>query len=89
MVLAGTAHYDITEVTESWLSAEKREFIAYYKLPGFTKYSCEAANRLGGYVTLYIRNTLKPISVKTRTVTNVEKSIRKVKVRKVKVNLTK
>ena len=71
-VLAATDNYDIIGVTESWLNTENRDFLAEYKLPGFTILSCERANRIGGGVILYIRSTLNPLSVKTETVANVD-----------------
>ncbi len=49
-ILAATDDYDIIELTESWLSKEKRDFIAEYKLPGFTISSYERGNRNGGGV---------------------------------------
>ena len=71
-VLASTHDYDIIGVTESWLNTENRDFIAEYKLPGFSIFSCERTNRIGGGVILYVRSTLNPIAVKTETVTNVD-----------------
>ena len=64
-------HYHIIGITESWLDTTNRDFIAEFKLPGYTTFSCERENRVGGGVILYIKSTLNPISVKTGTITNV------------------
>ena len=78
-------NYHIIGVTESWLDTSNVDFIAEFKLPGYTTFSCERKNRIGGGVILYIRSTLHPVSVKTETITNVDTVFIKIKNKSTKV----
>ena len=86
-VLAAMEKYHIIGVTESWLDTSNRDFIAEYNLPGYTIFSCERENRVGGGVILYIHNSLHPTLVKTETVTNVDIIFIEIKNRSSKVKI--
>ena len=64
--------YHVIGITESWLDTSNRDFIAEFSLPGYSIFSCERQNRMGGGVILYIHNSLEASLVKTETVTNVD-----------------
>ena len=70
--LVATENYHIIGVTESWLNTEQRDFIAEFKLPGFSIFSCERENRIGGGVILYVRNSLHPFAVKKEIISKVD-----------------
>ena len=69
--LAATDLYHIIGVTESWLDTSNRDFLAEFNLPGYSIFSCERENRMGGGVILYVHNSLQPSLVKTDEVPNV------------------
>ena len=64
--------YHVVGITESWLDTSNRDFIAEFSLPGYSIFSCERENRLGGGVILYVHNSFQPSLVKTEAVTNVD-----------------
>ncbi|ORD93263.1 RTJK, partial [Enterospora canceri] len=64
--------YHIIGVTESWLDTSNRDYIAEFQLSGYTIFSCERENRIGGGVILYIHSSLHPISIKTEPINGVD-----------------
>ena len=70
--LAAMDLYHVIGITESWLDTSNRDFIAEFSLPGYSIFSCERENRMGGGVILYVHNSLQPSLVKTEAVTNAD-----------------
>ena len=65
-------HYHIIGVTESWLDMSNRDYIAEFQLSGYTIFSCERENRIGGGVILYIHSSLHPISIKIEPINGMD-----------------
>ncbi len=63
--LAATEKFDIIAITESWLNAKDRNFLAEYNLPGYSIFSCDRENGVGGALILYVNNSLYPCAIQT------------------------
>ena len=70
--LAVMDQYHIIGVTESWLDTSNRDYIAEFELPGYTIFSFERENRIGGGVILYVHSSLHPTSIKTEPINGVD-----------------
>ena len=67
--LAASEKYHIIGVSESWLDTENRDFLAEYNLPGYSLFSCERNNRLGGGVILYVKDSLQISFIEKKKIT--------------------
>ena len=85
--LAALEEYHVIGVTESWLDTTNRDFLAEYSLPGYSAFSCERQNRLGGGVLLYVKASLHPTLVQKEVINNVDVAIVEIKNRSRKVTL--
>ena len=70
--LAALEEYHIIGISESWLDTENRDFLAEYNLPGYTLFSCERNNRLGGGVILYVKDTLQISFIEKKKINSVD-----------------
>ena len=70
--LAAANDYHIIGVSESWLDTENRDYLAEFRLPGYSLFSCERRNRLGGGVLLYVKSSLQETLVDKEKIDNVD-----------------
>ena len=57
--LGASEEYHIIGISESWLDTLNRDFLAEYNLPGYSLFSCERNNKLGGGVILFVKDNLQ------------------------------
>ena len=70
--LAYFEEYDIIGVTESWINTEGRDYLAEYNLKGYSLFSCERSQRVGGGVILYIKSHLHPQEISKPNIENID-----------------
>ena len=86
-VLAASEDYEIIGVTESWLNTQNRDFLAEFKLPGYSMFSCERGNRSGGGVLFFVKASLHPTVVEKEKIINLDKIFIQLNVRSKKIIL--
>ena len=70
--LAFSDNYDIIGITESWLNIEVRDYLAEYKIPGYTMFEKSRVTKNGGGIILYIKTSLNPILLSKPPIVNVD-----------------
>ncbi len=70
--LVATEKFDTIAITESWLNAKDRDFLAEYNLPGYSIFSCDRENRAESGVILYINNNLYPCAIQAEKINNID-----------------
>lgn len=70
--LAASEDLHIVGITETWLDTVNRDLLAEYNLPGYSMFSCERKNRLGGGVLLYVKASLQPTFLDKKKINNVD-----------------
>ena len=79
--LAALENYDIIGITETWLSTDRRDYLAEFSLPGYVMFNCERVNRAGGGVLLYVKASLRPLMKEMPKVDNVDSVLVQLKIR--------
>ena len=67
-----TENYDIIGVTETWLNTENRDFLAEYKLPGYTIFEKSRTDKRGGGILFYVKDHLNPVQLPKPTIPNID-----------------
>ena len=67
-----TENYDVIGVTETWLNTENRDFLAEYKLPGYTIFEKSRTNRMGGGILFYVKDHLSPVQLVKPQIPNID-----------------
>ena len=70
--LTNLEEFDIIGVTESWINRENRDFLAEYNMKGYSLFSCERSQRVGGGVLLYVKSHLHPQEISKPRITNID-----------------
>ena len=70
--IAFTENFDIIGVTESWLNVEVRDYLAEYKIPGYTMFDKSRVNRNGGGILFYIKENLNPVLLSKPSIANID-----------------
>ena len=70
--MAISENYDIIGITESWLNTANRDYLAEYKIPGYTMFDKCRVTQSGGGVLLYIKTSLNPVLLSKPLITNVD-----------------
>ena len=65
-------NYDVIGITETWLNLENRDFLAEYKLPGYTIFEKSRTDKKGGGTLLYVKEHLKPVQLTKPQIPNVD-----------------
>ena len=70
--VAFTENYDVIGITETWLNTENRDFLAEYKLPGYTTFEKSRTDKNGGGVLLYVKDHLNPVQLLKPQILNID-----------------
>ena len=70
--IAFLENFDIIGVTEFWANTEKRDFLAEYNIQGYSLFSCERSERIGGGVLLYVKPHLHPQVITKPKISNID-----------------
>ena len=70
--IAISENYDIIGITESWLNTDVRDYLAEYKIPGYTMFDKCRVTKNGGGILLYIKTSLNPVLLSKPLITNVD-----------------
>ena len=70
--IAFTDNYDIIGITETWLNTANRDFLAEYKLPGYTMFEKSRTDRNGGGILLYVKDHLNPVNLTKPQIVNID-----------------
>ena len=70
--IALSENYDIIGVTESWLNIEVRDYLAEYKIPGYTMFEKSRVTKNGGGIIFYIKTSLNPVLLSKPIIANVD-----------------
>ena len=70
--IAYSDNYDIIGITETWLNTDVRDYLAEYKIPGYTMFEKSRVTKNGGGIIFYIKTKLNPVVLSKPLIANVD-----------------